>query len=136
MISLTARVAGVLTLAASLTALTGCAGGPAASPSASGAGNGAPVTIEYLHRLPDGEGMTKVSQLVDQWNKANPDIQVKATKFDGKAAELITKLEADVKAGTAPCLAQAGGHRPLPGPGRLRRDPLAVHPWAPGRRQL
>ena len=108
MISLTARVAGVLTLAASLTALTGCAGGPAASPSASGAGNGAPVTIEYLHRLPDGEGMTKVSQLVDQWNKANPGIQVKATKFDGKAAELITKLEADVKAGTAPCLAQAG----------------------------
>lgn len=67
-----------------------------------------PVAITYLHRLPDGEGMTKVSDIVAKWNADHPDIQVKATKFDGAAAEMITKLEADVKAGTAPCLAQLG----------------------------
>lgn len=67
-----------------------------------------PVTIKYLHRLPDGEGMTKISELADQWNKEHPDIQVEATKFDGKAQELIKKLETDVKANNAPCLAQIG----------------------------
>ena len=109
MFSLKARAAGVLTLAVSLSALAGCAGAPASTPSgAPAASGGAPVTIEYLHRLPDGEGMTKIASLADEWNKANPNIQVKATKFDGKAQALVTKLEADVKAGTAPCLAQAG----------------------------
>lgn len=33
---------------------------------------------------------------------------MKATKFDGKAQELIKKLETDVKAGAAACLAQVG----------------------------
>lgn len=73
------------------------------APAAEGA-----VQIEYIHRLPDGEGMTKVSELVDQWNKEHPEIQVTATKFDGKANELIKKLETDVNAGVAPCLAQVG----------------------------
>lgn len=67
-----------------------------------------PITIEYLHRLPDGDGMVKVAEIVKRWNDEHPDIQVKATKFDGKADEMFTKLEADVKAGTAPCLAQLG----------------------------
>jgi multiple sugar transport system substrate-binding protein len=68
----------------------------------------APVTIEYMHRLPDGDGMTPVADIVARWNKENPDIQVKATKFDGKAPDMILKLETDVKAGNAPCLAQTG----------------------------
>ncbi|RRD47472.1 extracellular solute-binding protein [Tessaracoccus sp. OH4464_COT-324] len=67
-----------------------------------------PVSIEYVHRLPDKDNMVKVAKIVEKWNKENPKIQVKATKWDGKAAELITKLEQDVKAGTAPCLAQVG----------------------------
>ena len=66
------------------------------------------VTIEYVHRLPDGEGMTPVSEIVDRWNAEHPDIQVKATKFDGKSADMILKLETDIKAGNGPCLAQVG----------------------------
>lgn len=67
-----------------------------------------PITITYLHRLPDGDGMTKVADIAAKWNSAHPNIQVKTTKFDGQASEMITKLKADVKAGTAPCLAQLG----------------------------
>ena len=70
--------------------------------------SGEPVTIEYMHRLPDGEGMTAVNDIVKRWNDENPDIQVKATKFDGNAPDMILKLETDVKAGNAPCLAQTG----------------------------
>lgn len=66
------------------------------------------VTIEYMHRLPDGDGMVKVKDIVDRWNADHPDIQVTSTKFDGKAAEMIQKLETDVKASNAPCLAQVG----------------------------
>ncbi|MFC9983201.1 ABC transporter substrate-binding protein [Microbacterium keratanolyticum] len=72
-----------------------------------GAADG-PITIEYMHRLPDGEGMTPVAEIVERWNAENPNIQVKATKFDGKASDMALKLETDVKAGNAPCLAQLG----------------------------
>lgn len=41
------------------------------------------VTITYWHRLPDKDGMTKVDDIIATWNKENPDIQVKATKFAG-----------------------------------------------------
>lgn len=64
--------------------------------------------MEYLHRLPDGEGMVKVEEIVARWNVENPDKTVKATKFDGKAADMAQKLEKDVATGTAPCLAQLG----------------------------
>lgn len=69
---------------------------------------GEAVTIDYLHRLPDGEGMVKVNEIVDKWNADHPDIQVKATKFDGQAAEMIKKLETDINADNGPCLAQLG----------------------------
>ena len=109
MTSRTSRGAGVVAVVA-LGLVAGCSSGTpgAGSPSGIGRPSAGPVTIEYLHRLPDGDGMTKVADVVAQWNAAHPNIQVKATKFDGKSDELITKLEADVKAGTAPCLAQAG----------------------------
>ncbi|MDR0783684.1 MAG: extracellular solute-binding protein [Propionibacteriaceae bacterium] len=67
---------------------------------------GDPVKITYIHRLPDGEGMTKVADIVKRWNDANPGIQVTATKFDGKAQALAVKLETDIKANAGPCLAQ------------------------------
>lgn len=70
--------------------------------------SGAAVKIQYLHRLPDGDGMTKVAEVVEKWNAEHPDIQVESVKFDGKPHELIKKLETDVKAGAAPCLAQIG----------------------------
>lgn len=72
------------------------------------AADGDAVEIAYLHRLPDGEGMTPVADIVQEWNDANPGIQVTATKFDGAAAEMIRRLETDVRAGNAPCLAQLG----------------------------
>lgn len=72
------------------------------------AGADSPVTIEYMHRLPDGEGMTPVAEIVDRWNADHPDIQVKATKFDGVAQDMVLKLETDIKADNAPCLAQVG----------------------------
>ncbi len=93
--------------------LTACSGSgtaakttPAATTSA--ASSAEPVSIEYLHRLPDGEGMTPVSKIVERWNKDHPNIQVKATKFDGKAQDLIKKVKTDTAAGNAACLYQAG----------------------------
>lgn len=71
-------------------------------------GSGEPVSIEYVHRLPDGEGMTSVAAIVERWNEEHPDIQVTTTKFDGKASDMILKLETDIKAGNGPCLAQTG----------------------------
>lgn len=70
--------------------------------------NGEPVTLSYLHRLPDGEDMVPVEEIVDRWNEENPDIQVDSTKFDGEAQEMITRLENDINAGNAACLAQVG----------------------------
>lgn len=67
-----------------------------------------PVELEYLHRLPDGEGMTPVAEIVERWNEENPNIQVSTTKFDGNAHEMIVKLETDINAGVGVCLAQLG----------------------------
>lgn len=83
--------------------------GLAACGSGSGSGSGGDaVEITYMHRLPDGDGMTKVDDIVATWNKDNPSIQVKAVKFDGKANEMIVRLENEISAGTAPDLAQLG----------------------------
>lgn len=88
--------------------LAGCSTNSASDEAKVVTESGQAVTIEYLHRLPDGEGMTKVADIVAKWNAENPDVQVTATKFTGKADEMIKKLETDVKAGNAPCLAQLG----------------------------
>lgn len=94
-------LSGVLAMAS--LGLAACGGADDKAGSADGK-----VNIEYVHRLPDGEGMTKVADIVKKWNAEHPDIQVKATKWDGQAQELIKKLENDVKADNAPCLAQVG----------------------------
>lgn len=101
------RPAAVTALAAfSAVALAACStGGTGTEPAAS---SDDVVELSYVHRLPDGEGMTAVSDIVDRWNADNPGIQVTATKFDGAASDLILKLETDVKAGNGPCLAQVG----------------------------
>lgn len=67
-----------------------------------------PITITYVHRLPDGDGMVLVKDIVARWNKEHPKIQVKATKFPGKSNELAKKLVEDVKSGNAPDIAQFG----------------------------
>ncbi|MDO5672563.1 MAG: extracellular solute-binding protein [Actinomycetaceae bacterium] len=102
----------VALVAAAGLGLSACGGGKAAEPteSADAPSKDAAETVEiaYLHRLPDGDGMTPVADVVAKWNEENPDIKVTATKFDGKANEMIKKLETDIKADNAPCLAQLG----------------------------
>ncbi|PVE96650.1 MULTISPECIES: extracellular solute-binding protein [unclassified Microbacterium] len=99
------RAAAIIAVGAvSAFGLAACSSGDAPA----GDGGGEPITIEYIHRLPDGEGMTSVAEIVDRWNAEHPDIQVEPTKFDGKAADLVLKLETDIKAKNGPCLAQVG----------------------------
>ncbi|PPL20120.1 ABC transporter substrate-binding protein [Microterricola pindariensis] len=104
--SVALRTMGIAAAATMLFGVTACSTGPATS--GEEAGPNESITIDYLHRLPDGEGMTKVADIIAEWNTAHPDVQVTATKFDGKAAEMLTKLKADVKAGSVSCLAQLG----------------------------
>lgn len=99
-------VAAFAAVAAMGMGLAGC-GSDTAGDTKSGSDGGV-VNITYMHRLPDSEGMTLVNDIVAKWNKEPPNIQVKATKFDGNAADMIKKLETDVKAGNAPDLAQVG----------------------------
>ena len=87
--------------AATLATLAACGSG-------SSSDSGDVVEITYWHRLPDGEGMTKVDDIVARWNKENPGIHVTATKFDGKADESYAKIHQAVQAGDAPDLAQVG----------------------------
>ena len=109
MVSRNCFMIGLASVAAMGMILAGCgSGGDTAGTSTDDAKSDGPVTITYLHRLPDGDGMTLVNDIVKKWNDEHPDIQVKATKFDGKASEMIKKLETDVKAGNAPDLAQVG----------------------------
>lgn len=112
---ITASRTAIVGAAALALGLTACSsGGGTATPTdeTESAGEEVPagesISLEYLHRLPDGEGMVSVADIVARWNAENPDIQVTATKFDGAAPEMIVKLETDVKAGAGPCLAQLG----------------------------
>ncbi|WP_336644899.1 ABC transporter substrate-binding protein [Microbacterium sp. USHLN186] len=103
--SRTIRTAAVVAVGAiSAFGLAACSSG--ASTSGDKPSGGEAITIDYMHRLPDGKDMTAVKDIVQRWNDENPDIQVKTTKFDGAASDMILKLETDVKAGNAPCLAQ------------------------------
>lgn len=106
MVNTTRRVALTATAAVAVLALAAC-GGSSDDGNNETTGTDA-VKITYLHRLPDGEGMTPVSDIVARWNEDNPDIQVTATKFSGASPEMITKLETDINADAGPCLAQIG----------------------------
>lgn len=77
--------------AATATVLTGCSSSPSGSST-----SGGKVTLSYVNW--DG-GMQAV---VDEWNKANPDIQVKLTKPSGTGYTLYNKLITNNKAGTNP----------------------------------
>lgn len=96
-------VSAVAAVCAAAMGLAGCGSGSSADSSSDGV-----VHLTYMHRLPDNDGMTTVDEIVAQWNKEHPDIQVTATKFNGNASDMIKKLETDVKADNAPDLAQVG----------------------------
>lgn len=96
-------------LAASVLLISGCSG--AAETTDGGAAGGTaedPVVIQYLHRLPDGEGMTLVQDSIERFNAENPGIRVEATKFDGQPDESYAKIHQSVVAGDGLCLAQVG----------------------------
>jgi multiple sugar transport system substrate-binding protein len=80
-----------LAVAAALPVLSGCSSSGSSSSTASG-----PVTLTYVNW--DG-GMQAV---VDQWNKENPDIQVKLSKPSGTGYTLYNKLITNNAAGTNP----------------------------------
>lgn len=77
--------------AATAAVLTGCS-----STGSGSSASGGKVTLSYVNW--DG-GMQAV---VDEWNKANPDIQVKLTKPSGTGYTLYNKLITNNKAGTNP----------------------------------
>jgi len=85
---------GVSTLALAVTALTGCSSG-----SASAGGSSAPQGVVHLKYTNWDGGMQTV---VDEWNKANPNIQVKLIKPSGTGYTLYNKLITNNKAGTNP----------------------------------
>jgi multiple sugar transport system substrate-binding protein len=87
-------IAGASALAVALTALTGCSSG--SSPSDNSADSGRVVHLRYVNW--DG-GMQTV---VDEWNKANPKVQVKLIKPSGTGYTLYNKLITNNKAGTNP----------------------------------
>ena len=66
------------------------------------------MVIQYLHRLPDGEGMTLVQDSIERFNAENPGIRVEATKFDGQPDESYARIHQSVVAGDGLCLAQVG----------------------------
>ena len=72
---LTASVAALATL--STMGLVACSSGDDPASSTSGAAepggtSGEVAEITYLHRLPDGDGMTKVNDIVARWNEEHP----------------------------------------------------------------
>lgn len=88
--------------------LTACSSGDKNATDSGSASSAPAEKITYMHRLPDGDSMTKVSDIVAKWNKEHPDAQVEATKFPGQSSEMIKKLETDIAAKKGPCLAQLG----------------------------
>lgn len=89
-----ARLAAAVAVATTGIAMTACAG--PATDQADG-----PVTIEYWGWVP---GM---QSLVDEWNSANPDIQVEYSEQSGGNDETFSKITTAATAGDAPDLVQA-----------------------------
>ena len=95
-------------LAASVLVVSGCGGSEPADGGTTGGAAEDPVVIQYLHRLPDGEGMTLVQDSIERFNAENPGIRVEATKFDGQPDESYARIHQSVVAGDGLCLAQVG----------------------------
>lgn len=79
----------LMVCAASFAALCMGLAGCGSNTASTGGDSGEVVNLTYMHRLPDSEGMTLVKDIVAKWNKDHPNIQVKATKFDGAAQDMI-----------------------------------------------
>lgn len=98
---------GLVACSGSDSASTATQAGGTSSTAAKKSGGGSGVDIEYWHRLPDKDGMIKVADAAQEFNKSHPGITVKTVKFEGDATKSYDKITAAIKAGNAPCLAQA-----------------------------
>lgn len=83
-----AAAVGIVSIAAG--AMTGC------STSTGTDSDGGPVNLTFVSWDPN------MDKIVDTWNKANPDIQVKLNAPSESADELVTKFITQHKAGTNP----------------------------------
>ncbi|MEV4472499.1 sugar ABC transporter substrate-binding protein [Nonomuraea sp. NPDC049504] len=89
------RITSALAVAAVLTLAAACGGGGGESPAP-----GEPVTIDFLSLAWQKESVAANKQLVDEWNKANPDIQV--TYVQGSWDNVNDQLVTQFSGGTAP----------------------------------
>ena len=81
------------------------------TPTATAPADGEKVTITYLHRLPDKDGMIKVEESAKRYNEEHKNVEVKVEKFDGDAQKSYARINQQVKAGEPAkgyCLAQVG----------------------------
>lgn len=97
------RVGAVATAVGVAAVLSGCGGsGDSGGSTDAGSGGGdAPVTIDYWGWVP---GM---QALVDEWNDANPDIQVSYSAQSAGDDATFSKITTAAQAGDAPDLVQA-----------------------------
>ncbi|MEV4804507.1 sugar ABC transporter substrate-binding protein [Nonomuraea sp. NPDC049421] len=89
------RITSALAVAAVLTLAAACGGGGGESPAP-----GEPVKIDFLSLAWQKESVAANKQLVDEWNKANPDIQV--TYVQGSWDNVNDQLVTQFSGGTAP----------------------------------
>ncbi|WP_043641130.1 ABC transporter substrate-binding protein [Nonomuraea candida] len=90
------RIKSALAAAAILTLTAACGGGGGESPSSSGG----PVKIDFLSLAWQKDSVAANKQLVEEWNKANPNIQV--TYVQGSWDNVNDQLVTQFAGGTAP----------------------------------
>ncbi|MEV0826123.1 ABC transporter substrate-binding protein [Nonomuraea rubra] len=93
------RITSALAAAAVLTLAAACGGGGGGSESSSSSPN-EPVKIDFLSLAWQKESVAANKQLVDEWNKANPGIQV--TYVQGSWDNVNDQLVTQFAGGTAP----------------------------------
>ncbi|OKL48419.1 hypothetical protein BSR29_00940 [Boudabousia liubingyangii] len=107
------KIAAVSVLALMSTGFAACSSsndGGSAAPEQLKPGEVAKFT--WYHRIPDKKGNTTLKELVDQFNKENPDIEVVPERMQGSAGESYAKINSMVEAGKdVPCVTQIGFER-------------------------
>lgn len=107
------RAAGALALASALLVACGSnADDSASTTEPAPLANGEVAKFTWYHRIPDKKGNKTLQELVDEFNKENPDIEVVPERMQGSADESYAKISTMVQAGKdVPCLAQIGFER-------------------------
>jgi multiple sugar transport system substrate-binding protein len=94
------RIRSALAVAVLAVAAAGCGGGGATGGSGESAKSGEPVKLDFLSLAWQEESVAANKALVDEWNKANPGIQV--TYVQGSWDNVNDQLVTQFAGGTAP----------------------------------